>query len=224
MAMNRRENIMKQRRKQAEAATIKTTTRQDCDIDKGKDRPPIAGFDKLTGEVRAGKAELLQGLAKGNEQLLSSIAPSSLNVMQEIFTLLLVIRSIPGAKLLTIANGNNTGHVIQAHPDGSLGKNRNDEVLFRAALACGMNEGCVLAVRAFDEAHPMPIIKPYYRTEDVQRQMLYGVSLGSGKWKPLSSDALRDVFTICPCCGDRLPSNPGIDYCDIRRFADTFPE
>jgi hypothetical protein len=138
-------------------------------------------------------------------------------------SLLDVVRSIPGRKILTITFWDGSAAVIVAHPDGSLGQHLADDTLFRTKFGRAINNGGMLVIRAFDDAHPEPVMAPAGRVVVAQRQMLYGAALGGGKWQPLSADELQDAYTTCRCCGEKLPT-PGVDYFDLLPFAAGIPE
>jgi len=88
-------------------------------------------------------------------------------------------------------------------------------MLICAKLARGIREEGVMLIRAFD-GPSTPVVSVHdVRSVNQPQIKLFCVIMGGGEWRYLSADEVRDLYTSCPCCGEKKPDEPNMTYGDL---------
>lgn len=125
-----------------------------------------------------------------------------------------LILKIPGAKILTLATGDQEPFVIDVSEDGVFGYDKGHKLLFKVKLASAIENGGGLIIRQFltiKVERKMPNGKKLW----IPRKNIYGISLGSGSWRPLSTSEVKLAHCIDHKTGKPIPPEPDVSFCDL---------
>jgi hypothetical protein len=127
--------------------------------------------------------------------------------VREMDKLLQAIRTIPGAKIVTLVKADGDVFTVDIQEDGSVGYEPAHEALFCAKLLNAVSDGGALVIRQFlDE-------KVEIDGRMLPRKNVYGVALGAGRWHGMTAMDVRESYTVDYETGKPVKPEHGVSYC-----------
>ncbi|PKL75580.1 MAG: hypothetical protein CVV27_14615 [Candidatus Melainabacteria bacterium HGW-Melainabacteria-1] len=127
--------------------------------------------------------------------------------------LLVIIRSLPGVKLVTVL-GPGGSQVFEFQANGSIGTQPADAGALRRAVRFALMGTGSLIIRQFLHLN-VEIVRSTGEVIWVPQKRLYGCFLHEGKYFGLTSEQLRQTFAVDAQTGLALPPAPDELYADF---------
>ena len=127
------------------------------------------------------------------------------------------IRAIPGSKILTLFSPDSGVFKVDMNERGTLGYQKEHDLLFRAKLVSALDGLGILIIRQF---LPMKVQRETKSGKKIwiPRKRIYGLRIKSGKWKPLSPVVLKKAHNEDFATGRQLPPEQDVEFWSLSGF------